>query len=70
MTDTPLPPPSWRLGQMLSDSPRRLRRLSSERLGERKRHEEMGESEVEGRRLKSDDASSSWKVEEVSEERE
>lgn len=70
MTDTPLPPPSWRLGQALPASPLRIRRLSSGRLGEPKRHEEVEESEIEGGRLKSDDASSSWKLEEVSEARE
>lgn len=69
MIDTPLPPPSSGLGQALSASPLRIRRLPLGRLGGRKRHGEVDESEFEERRSKSDDASSR-KLDEVSEGRE
>ena len=68
MTDTSLPPPSSGLGQALPASPLRLRRLPLGRLGGRKRHEDVDESEFEEGRPKSEDASSR-KLDEVSDGR-
>lgn len=70
MGDRPTPPPSSGLGQAFAASPLRARGLLSGRLRGRNGHEEVDESEFKERRLKSDDdASSSRKLEEVSEER-
>lgn len=69
MTDNPPPPPSSGLGQASAACPLRVRDLPGRRLGGRKMHWEVDESEFKAERENSDDDASSRKPEEISEER-